>query len=71
MRKRQMVNSTTMQSLKTEIDRLETLTERQKEVICYFFGIGVDHPISLEDIGESSTLQGKGYARSRIRPSPN
>ncbi len=40
------------QSLKTEIDRsLKTLTERQKEVICYFFGIGVDHPMSLEDIG--------------------
>src|ERR1044071_105754 len=31
------------ESLKTEIDRsLKTLTERQKEVICYFFGIGVD-----------------------------
>lgn len=33
------------QSLKTEIDRsLNTLTERQQEVIRYFFGIGVDHP---------------------------
>ncbi|HVG40773.1 MAG TPA: RNA polymerase sigma factor RpoD/SigA, partial [Chitinophagaceae bacterium] len=33
------------QSLKVEIDRsLQTLTDRQKEVICYFFGIGVDHP---------------------------
>ena len=32
------------QSLKTEIDRsLKTLTERQKEVICYFFGIGLRH----------------------------
>ncbi|HZH36438.1 MAG TPA: RNA polymerase sigma factor RpoD/SigA [Flavisolibacter sp.] len=41
------------QSLKTEIDRsLQTLTERQKEVICFFFGIGVDHPLSLEDIGD-------------------
>ena len=41
------------QSLKTEIDRsLKTLTDRQKEVICYFFGIGMDHPMSLEDIGE-------------------
>src|SRR6188508_2716932 len=29
------------ESLKTEIDRsLKTLTERQKEVICFFFGIG-------------------------------
>jgi len=44
-------------SLKIEIDRsLKTLTERQKEVICYFFGIGVDHPLSLEDIGERFSL---------------
>jgi len=33
------------ESLKQEIDRsLRTLTKRQKEVICFFFGIGVDHP---------------------------
>jgi len=39
------------ESLKTEIGRsLTALTERQKDVICYFFGIGVDHPMSLEDI---------------------
>ena len=45
------------ESLKTEIDRsLKALTERQKEVICYFFGIGVDHPMSLEDIGEKFNL---------------
>jgi RNA polymerase primary sigma factor len=45
------------QSLKTEIERsLTTLTERQKEVICFFFGIGVDHPMSLEDIGEKFSL---------------
>ncbi len=51
------------QSLKTEIDRsLSTLTERQKEVICYFFGIGVDHPLSLEDIGERFHL-----TRERVR----
>lgn len=51
------------QSLKTEIDRsLQTLTERQKEVICYFFGIGVDHPLSLEDIGEKFNL-----TRERVR----
>jgi RNA polymerase primary sigma factor len=51
------------QSLKTEIDRsLQTLTERQKEVICYFFGIGVDHPLSLEDIGERFSL-----TRERVR----
>jgi RNA polymerase primary sigma factor len=51
------------QSLKTEIDRsLKTLTERQKEVICYFFGIGVDHPMSLEDIGQRFNL-----TRERVR----
>ncbi|OPZ17144.1 MAG: RNA polymerase sigma factor SigA [Bacteroidetes bacterium ADurb.BinA245] len=50
-------------SLKIEIDRsLKTLTERQKEVICYFFGIGVDHPLSLEDIGERFSL-----TRERVR----
>jgi RNA polymerase primary sigma factor len=51
------------ESLKTEIDRsLKALTERQKEVICYFFGIGVDHPMSLEDIGERFNL-----TRERVR----
>ena len=51
------------ESLKQEIDRsLRTLTERQKEVICYFFGIGVDHPMSLEDIGERFNL-----TRERVR----
>ncbi|MBK8141049.1 MAG: sigma-70 family RNA polymerase sigma factor [Chitinophagaceae bacterium] len=51
------------QSLKTEIDRsLKALTERQKEVICFFFGIGVDHPMSLEDIGEKFNL-----TRERVR----
>ena len=51
------------ESLKMEIDRsLKTLTERQKEVICFFFGIGVDHPMSLEDIGEKFNL-----TRERVR----
>jgi RNA polymerase primary sigma factor len=51
------------ESLKTEIDRsLKTLTERQKEVICFFFGIGVDHPMSLEDIGAMFSL-----TRERVR----
>ncbi len=51
------------QSLKTEIDRsLKTLTERQKEVLCFFFGIGVDHPMSLEDIGHKFNL-----TRERVR----
>jgi RNA polymerase primary sigma factor len=51
------------ESLKTDIDRsLKTLTERQKEVICFFFGIGVDHPMSLEDIGDRFSL-----TRERVR----
>ncbi len=51
------------ESLKTEIERsLTALTERQKEVICFFFGIGVDHPMSLEDIGEKYCL-----TRERVR----
>jgi RNA polymerase primary sigma factor len=51
------------QSLRTEINRtLQTLTERQKEVVCYFFGIGVDHPLSLEDIGDKFNL-----TRERVR----
>ena len=50
-------------SLATEIDRsLSTLTERQKDVIRFFFGIGVDHPLSLEDIGERYSL-----TRERVR----
>jgi RNA polymerase primary sigma factor len=31
-------------------------------VVCYFFGIGVDHPLSLEDIGEKFNL-----TRERVR----
>jgi RNA polymerase primary sigma factor len=51
------------QSLQTEINRsLNTLTERQQEVIRYFFGIGVDHPMSLEDIGARFNL-----TRERVR----
>ncbi len=50
-------------SLTEEINRsLNTLTERQKEVIRYFFGIGVDHALSLEDIGERYNL-----TRERVR----
>lgn len=51
------------ESLRLEINRsLGTLTERQKEVICFFFGIGVDHPLSLEDIGARFHL-----TRERVR----
>ncbi len=51
------------ESLKQEIGRsLTALTERQKDVICFFFGIGVDHAMSLEDIGERFNL-----TRERVR----
>ena len=50
-------------SLNTEIERsLSTLTERQKDVIRFFFGIGIDHPLSLEDIGNKFHL-----TRERVR----
>jgi RNA polymerase primary sigma factor len=40
------------ESLNMEISRsLSILTARQKETICYFYGIGIDRPLSLEDIG--------------------
>jgi RNA polymerase primary sigma factor len=50
-------------SLNTEIERtLNSLTVRQKEVLVYFYGIGIDHPLSLEDIGERYNL-----TRERVR----
>ena len=58
---KQILSTTNL--LKQEIDRsMQSLTERQKEVICYFFGIGIDHPMSLEDIGERFNL-----TRERVR----
>ncbi len=51
------------ESLRTEITRsLSTLTERQKEVLCFFFGIGMESPLSLEDIGSRFHL-----TRERVR----
>ncbi len=51
------------ESLRKEIDRsLSTLTDRQCDVIKLYFGIGVEHPMSLEDIGERF-----GLTRERVR----
>jgi RNA polymerase primary sigma factor len=51
------------ESLKKEIERsMQALTDRQKSVLCYFFGIGVDHALSLEDIGQMYHL-----TRERVR----
>lgn len=50
-------------SLRREIERsLGTLTERQRDVVKLYFGIGIDHPMSLEDIGEKFEL-----TRERVR----
>ena len=44
-------------SLRTELKRvLKELTQRQREVLCWFFGIGINHPMSLEDIGRKLYL---------------
>lgn len=51
------------ESLRMQIDySLNELTERQKKVICFFYGIGVDHPLTLEDIGQRFCL-----SRERVR----
>lgn len=51
------------ESLRCEIDRsLSTLTDRQRDVIKLYFGIGVPNPMSLEDIGEKFSL-----TRERVR----
>lgn len=51
------------ESLKTEIERsLSTLTDRQYDVIKLYFGIGIEHPMSLEDIGDKF-----GLTRERVR----
>ncbi|HQX43466.1 MAG: sigma-70 family RNA polymerase sigma factor [Saprospiraceae bacterium] len=50
-------------SLRKEIERaLGTLTDRQADVIKLYFGIGVEHPESLEDIGDKF-----GLTRERVR----
>jgi RNA polymerase primary sigma factor len=51
------------ESLRLEIERsLSTLTDRQMDVIKLYFGIGVEHPMSLEDIGDKF-----GLTRERVR----
>ncbi len=52
-----------LDSLRKEIERsLSTLTERQMDVIKLYFGIGIEHPMSLEDIGDKF-----GLTRERVR----
>ncbi len=50
-------------SLRMEVARsLSTLTDRQRDVLMLYFGIGVENPVSLEDIGERF-----GLTRERVR----
>ena len=51
------------ESLRTEIVRaLETLTPREADVIKLYFGLGENHPMTLEEIGETFDL-----TRERVR----
>ncbi|MBA4196163.1 MAG: RNA polymerase subunit sigma [Chitinophaga sp.] len=51
------------ESLRQEVQRsMLSLTQRQKEVLCCFFGIGTDDALSLEDIGARFNL-----TRERVR----
>ncbi|HIY76743.1 MAG TPA: RNA polymerase sigma factor RpoD/SigA [Candidatus Sphingobacterium stercorigallinarum] len=51
------------ESLSEEIRRsLATLTEREREIIVLFFGLGANHQLSLEEIGEKFSL-----TRERVR----
>ncbi len=51
------------ESLSEEIKRsLSTLTEREREIIVLFFGLGTNHQLSLEEIGEKFSL-----TRERVR----
>lgn len=51
------------ESLSTEIERaLETLTPREADVVRLYFGLGNQHPMTLEEIGETFDL-----TRERVR----
>jgi RNA polymerase primary sigma factor len=56
---RELIN----ESLRTEIERsLETLTPREADVVRLYFGLGDQHPMTLEEIGETFDL-----TRERVR----
>jgi RNA polymerase primary sigma factor len=51
------------ESLAKEIERsLSTLSEREKEVVTMFFGIGITHGLTLDEIGDKF-----GLTRERVR----
>jgi RNA polymerase primary sigma factor len=50
-------------SLKKEVNRaLSTLTQRESDVITYYFGLNEQNPLTLEEIGEKFAL-----TRERVR----
>lgn len=56
-------NTLMKESLKIEVDfALSTLTPREAEVIRLYFGLGLEHPLTLEEIGEKFDL-----TRERVR----
>ena len=51
------------ESLQREIERsLSTLTDKEREIIRLFFGIGMNHGLTLEEIGAKFSL-----TRERVR----
>lgn len=54
------------QSLQIEIKRvLNTLNEKQKDVLCKFFGIGIPHPLTLREIGLTYDMSGERVRQIR------
>lgn len=52
-----------LESLRKEIERsLSTLSQRESEILKYFYGINMKHPLSLEEIGSIF-----GLTRERVR----
>ena len=52
-----------MDSLSREVKRtLETLTQKEKDIVVMFYGIGLPHPFTLEEIGAKYDL-----TRERVR----
>ena len=56
-------NQLLSESLVIEIERaLHTLSKREEEIVRLYFGIGIDNPLTLEEIGEKFKL-----TRERVR----
>eukprot|EP01092_Planopodium_desertum_P002676 TRINITY_DN141820_c0_g1_i1.p1 TRINITY_DN141820_c0_g1~~TRINITY_DN141820_c0_g1_i1.p1 ORF type:complete len:291 (+),score=30.91 TRINITY_DN141820_c0_g1_i1:85-873(+) len=66
------------ESLSAELRRsMQTLDKRQQQMLCYFFGIGIDHPLSLDEIARRYDLtpervrQIKEKAITKLRSNKN